>query len=139
MPEVLRAGSGEHAGVEPVTKLIVRTARISSGDPDRLDVTRQSGSELGKVFAPSWMLLRPFLAKRKADLLTERDWLDYVARYTDEMRTSFRRHGDAWESLLARERVVLVCFCTDPERCHRTVLGRDILTKLGAGFAGELP
>lgn len=139
MPEVLRAGSGEHAGVEPVTKLIVRTARISSGDPDRLDVTRQSGSELGKAFAPSWMLLRPFLAKRKADLLTERDWLDYVARYTDEMRTSFRRHGDAWESLLARERVVLVCFCTDPERCHRTVLGRDILTKLGAGFAGELP
>lgn len=118
--------------------LIVYTARISSGDPDRLDVTRQSGSELGKAFAPSWMLLRPFLAKRKAGLLTERDWVDYVARYTDEMRTSFRRHGDAWESLLARERVVLLCFCTDAERCHRTVLGRDILTKLGAGFAGEI-
>lgn len=139
MPEVLRAGAGEHAGVEPVTRLVVHTARISSGDPDRLDVTRKSGSELGKTFAPSWALLRPFLTRRAEGLLTPGDWLDYVARYTDEMRTSFRRHAEAWESLLARERVVLVCFCVDPLQCHRTVLGRDILPKLGAAFAGELP
>ena len=119
--------------------LVVHTARISSSDPDRLDVTRKSGSELGKTFAPSWALLRPFLTRRAEGLLTPGDWEDYVVRYTDEMRASYRQHGAAWASLLGRERVVLVCFCVDPLQCHRTVLGRDILPKLGAAFAGELP
>ena len=45
--------------------LHVHTARVSSGDPDRLDITRKSGDELGKTFAPSWRLLRPFLTKRE--------------------------------------------------------------------------
>ena len=37
--------------------LIVYTARISSKDPCRFDVTRQSGGPEGSVFAPSWSIL----------------------------------------------------------------------------------
>lgn len=44
----------------------------------------------------------------------------------------------AWRALLARPRVVLACYCADPERCHRTILARDILPKLGATYRGEL-
>lgn len=38
---------------------------------------------------------------------------------------------------LARSRVVLVCYCTDPTRCHRSLLA-GILGKLGADVRGEL-
>ena len=43
----------------------------------------------------------------------------------------------AWTALLACERVVLCCYCTDPERCHRSLLAR-ILGKLGAHVEGEI-
>jgi len=65
-------------------------------------------------------------------------WLAYVDTYHAEMRESYRARRDAWDALLARRRVVLVCFCVDPERCHRTLLGRSILPKLGATYEGEI-
>lgn len=130
--------------------LVVHTARISSRDPDRLDVTRMSGGEIGEPFAPSWAILRPAIAARRAerDAATETArilavqraadaWVDYVPAYTAEMRQSYRMHRPAWDSLLARSRVVLCCYCIDPQRCHRTLLA-GILGKLGADVRGEL-
>lgn len=64
-------------------------------------------------------------------------WLVYVAGYTAEMRESYRRDRAAWNALLAREVVTLCCYCTDTARCHRTLLARDILPKLGATYGGE--
>ena len=43
----------------------------------------------------------------------------------------------AWDALLARPAVVLVCYCTDPARCHRRVLA-ELLAKLGAVDLGEV-
>jgi hypothetical protein len=149
--------------------LIVHTARISSRDPDRFDVTRKSGGEAGAPFAPSWAILRPALdarnmANRRREMAEEmrkrtmdpeslananrldlaaadderRAWTAYVPAFTAEMRESYRRHPETWRRLLTRDRVVLVCYCTDPERCHRTLLA-GILGKLGADVRGELP
>jgi hypothetical protein len=130
----------------------VWTARIVSKDPDRFDVTRKSGGAAGTVFAPSWAILSPALAARKeaqrlltgiplyqAAALVERNaWESYVPAFMAEMRGSYKAHRAAWESLLARDRVVLVCYCTDPHRCHRTLLARDILSTLGATYRGEV-
>jgi uncharacterized protein YeaO (DUF488 family) len=113
--------------------LYVHTARIDYAGPDRLDVTRKSGV---LAFAPSWRLLRPYLARRTAGVLTEADWTEYAAKYTDEMRESYRANRATWDELLARERVTLVCYCVDVNRCHRRVLAR-ILVKLGAAYDGE--
>lgn len=66
-------------------------------------------------------------------------WERYVPAYLAEMRQSYRAHQEAWELLLARPLVTLGCYCTDPAQCHRTLLARDILTKLGADFRGERP
>lgn len=145
--------------------LEVWTARVSSRDPDRFDVTRKSGVGDGLAFAPSWAILAPALGEmRKATRLREiadqlsgverevhrngtiqsamdierRAWAAYVHAYTDEMRASYRVRRSAWEKLLARPRVVLVCYCVDSARCHRTVLA-GILGKLGADVRGELP
>lgn len=123
--------------------LEVWTARISSSDPDRLDITRKSAELDGVIFAPSWAILRPALAAR-ADAKARRDpsimeaaWAAYEPAYLAEMRRSYVEHRPAWERLLARQRVVLVCFCTDPARCHRTLLA-GIMAKLGADVHGEV-
>lgn len=123
--------------------VVIHTARVAYRGEDRLDVTRKSGRE-GLVFAPSWPALRPVLdvrAKHAAGCADDAElavvWNHYVAVYTAEMRMSYRRHRAAWDALLARPVVTLCCYCTDPDHCHRTLLARDILPKLGATYGGE--
>jgi uncharacterized protein YeaO (DUF488 family) len=101
--------------------LVVLTDRISSRDRDRFDVTRKSGGPAGHPFAPSWPLLSWGLAEMRAGR-GDAAWPVYRDRYVEEMRVSWRRHRAAWDALLARERVVLVCYCVEETRCHRTVL-----------------
>ncbi len=116
---------------------IIHTARVSYRGDDRLDVTRKSGRE-GLALAPSWELLRPVLVARTRSAREYAEaWERYVVGFTVEMRTSYRANRAAWDALLAREVVTLCCYCTDPERCHRTLLARDILSKLGATYGGE--
>lgn len=115
--------------------LVVWTARISTRDPDALNVTRKSGSA---IFAPSWRIVAPALERRQAGReATDEEWKEYAQAYFLEMQASRRKNVEVWKALLARERVVLTCYCTNPARCHRTLLGR-FLTKLGATFEGEL-
>lgn len=143
--------------------LHVHTARITSRDPDRLDITRESATDDGLVFAPSWSILRPALdARQRAEEAMKgahRDhpvgamhreaaakieaemWAVYAPLYLDEMRASYRANRRVWDALLARERVTLCSFhdlVRWPGHCHRLILGRDILPKLGAVYEGEV-
>ena len=120
----------------PGKMLEVWTARISTKDPDAFNITRKSGH---KEFAPSWEALQRMLEiRRSGRVATEEEWREYVEGYLKEMGRSHRVHKASWDALLARERVVLVCYCTNPQRCHRTILAR-ILESLGAVNRGELP
>lgn len=105
--------------------LVLYTARVSYGGPDRIDVTRKGGS----IFGPTWALLN---AGRSGS------WETYAEEYTRQMRQSWRRHRSTWLWLLGRQRAVLCCYCTDAERCHRTLLA-GLLVKAGAarGIAAE--
>jgi hypothetical protein len=145
--------TGEVAGV------LVYTARISSRDPDVFDITAKSGGVEGAPFAPSWEILRPALAARTQALtliaeakrepqhrifhegraleIEDAAWAVYQPAYRLEMRTSYKANRAAWDQLLARRRVVLVCYCTDEKRCHRRLLA-GYLAKLGAVDQGEL-
>ena len=146
--------------------LAVFTARVSSRDTDRFDVTRKSGGPQGEPFAPSWAILRPALDARKEaermhtmviraaekatggklDRQSKEDglamlvaplWAAYVPAYRLEMLASYRAHRAAWEALLARPRVVLCCYCGSSTWCHRRLLA-GYLAKLGATDGGEL-
>jgi hypothetical protein len=68
--------------------LTVYAARISSRDPDRLDITRKSGGPNGLPFAPSWNILRPVLAARSA----EDEALSEVSR-----AIAVAAHDEAWD------------------------------------------
>lgn len=122
--------------------LHVQSARINYSGPDRLDCTRKSGTD-GLFLAPSWAILRPALnARRRETDEPQRHasvaWTNYVAAYLDEMRRSYVDNRAAWNALLARDRVVLCCYCTDPEHCHRAILRGRILPALGAVDDGEV-
>lgn len=145
-----------------VARATVRTARVNFRGPDRLDITRGTGSGDGLVFAPSWPLLRGALDERRASADATRDalslpnederedaldaarlrwdaaWLRYRAAYIEEMRASYRTHRAAWERVLSRESVTMVCYCTDALRCHRAIIGGVILPRLGAQYLGEV-
>lgn len=121
----------------PAGALVVYTARIAYAGADRLDVSRASGAAGGLPFAPSWAILKPALdARRRGEPMTDARWTRYVEAYTAEMRASYRAQRAAWDALLARGEVTLLCYCTDAAHCHRTALAH-ILEKLGAHYAGE--
>jgi len=112
---------------------------MRTGCADGLNITRMTAGPVGLVFAPSWEILRPEIAARRGrDPNNVERWDRYALAYTREMRENCRSNRAAWAALLEQPRVVLLCYCWGPARCHRTVLGRDILPKLGAVYEGEL-
>jgi hypothetical protein len=130
------SGKPAHVFEHPATPLFVSTARVNYSGPHTLNVTRKSGAE-GLVFAPSWALLHPFLVLRKDHPITDEEWATYRAGYLAEMRASYRAQRETWDALLRRGEVVIVCYCAQAERCHRTLLAREILPALGAMYEGE--
>lgn len=144
------------------TSLVVHTARLFAYEGlGALNITRMSGGPAGEPFAPSWGILRPALAEFSrarqmrsrhgtqslpvsrdwwgdAVEVERRAWATYVPLYIAEQEQSFDDFRPAWEGLLGREFVVLQCYCADPQHCHRTLLARDILARLGADYRGEI-
>lgn len=137
--------------------LLVNTARISYGGPDRLDVTMASVEAAkkkgqrspGAPFAPTrrlvyWGKNMLKMAERRradgepnADRFEEWAWQSYGQRYHYQMQMSFKSQRAAWDELLERAHVVLICFCVDPNRCHRRLLA-EYLEKCGAIDRGEV-
>jgi uncharacterized protein YeaO (DUF488 family) len=111
------------------------TSRINYPySPERLDITVKSGD---KVFAPTWDIVIKF--KRG-----EINWEEYTTQYISQMRKSYENNRRRWLEVLSMPRLVLVCYCTNPKLCHRTILGRDLLPAVAkvndteAKFVGEL-
>jgi len=135
--------------------LHVATSHFLYRGPDRLDISRMTANAEGVVFAPSWRLIQDVLPqlrtlKRTLEMpnLSPIDkaafegqeqsvWNMYAERYTEEMRKSYAEHRRQWDALLAKERVVLTCMCSDRGRCHRGILA-GVLVKLGAEDGGEV-
>jgi hypothetical protein len=114
------------------------TARMGYRGSDALPVTRRIVQHPdGLLFAPSEALLFWGLAERKAGR-GEASWPSYRERYVTEMRASYQAHREVWARVLGQGRRVLLCFCTDPARCHRSVLA-GLLGACGASVQGEVP
>ena len=116
--------------------LKVYTSRMTFGGPDTLDVTRSGNHPTGVLFAPSWGLVQPYLNARQSGLETLALWRKYEDAYRAEMERTRKVYPSRWSDLLSRESVTLLCFCVNPQRCHRTVLAA-MLGELGASVMGE--
>lgn len=129
-------------------RLALYTARLSCRDPDCIDIARGGCDRAraagkptpGEFLAPSAALVFPTLRALKAAASIEAKDLvfaTYAAAYRIEMLSSYASRRGEWNALLGQARAVLTCFCTEPERCHRT-LASGFLAKLGAKYRGEI-
>lgn len=125
------------------------TGKISYDGEDRFDITRKSGGERGMPFAPREEAFRDAVRRkmeRRARLTrvsqgthveqVRAEWDAYAKDYEQWLLESQRRYPEAWQALLARPEVTIVCYCEVPNRCHRSLLARAI-GELGAMYEGE--
>lgn len=119
--------------------LIVHSAPSRFRGAGRFDVTLATGGASGRVFAPSAALAQVLCEAQRSHRghVPAEVWEAFRAAYLAEMRRSFRACRPVWARLLEQAHVVLVCACANPEHCHRTLLRRDILPRLGARDGGE--
>ena len=61
----------------------------------------------------------------------------YKDMYYKLMKQSYKNNRNEWDNLLAKESIILMCYCYPQSFCHRYLL-RDILVKLGAEAKEEI-
>ena len=130
--------------------LQVWTASLAYRGADYLDVSEASADRArrlgwrfpGAAWAPSREITAALDEARRVFSLggdraeEEAAWKLYREAYRLEMRASYGAHRLAWEELLARCEVTLVCECRDLSRCHLGLLA-SYFGKLGAVVQGE--
>ena len=100
-----------------------------------IDISAQART----TFSPSFKLAEMFDAAREArdvELLKAAAW-----QYRLEMRTSYKLLRSEWDKYLHEtDRVLLACYCPEPDWCHRRVLAQVCLCapKCGAAYLGEV-
>ena len=117
--------------------LQVYTARLTYQGSDRLDISKKGKDPTGSIFAPSAPLVEKVQKAYRSGGAFD-SWRTYDREYQIEMGGSYLTNKAQWEDLLGHSSVTLVCYCPDPDKCHRSVLAR-ILVGYGAQDMGERP
>jgi hypothetical protein len=111
-------------------KLVIRTSSVGYKSNDRLDITVQSGSELGKHFAPSWDMVRGVKSGKMS-------WEEYQWIYLGNLRSTWNSNREVFREVFRMEQVTLVCYCRSDETCHRRLL-KETLMKIGKKYGIEV-
>ncbi len=103
--------------------------------PDKAKAKLDKAERIKREFWPKYR--RQFLAEMlvSSGSSVPADWKADVAEARARGVTG---HRNAWDRLLVRRRVVLLCYCETRALCHRRLLA-EILVRMGAVDAGELP
>ena len=105
--------------------MIIQTRCIREAKPGDL-ATYRWGSlrnfENGRIFAPSEGLLSTY----KYGGLS---WEAYERQYLAEMEALYQKSPGCFLDLFQRQEVVLICYETRPDRCHRRLLA-GLLAKI---------
>lgn len=113
--------------------LKIYTSRITYSGPDKLDTTIKSAStDIGKLFAPTWEMVtgvKAYYGDNRWPKVKPISGEEYGQCYYQLLRDRYRKHTALFLNLIQQERVVLCCYCTEPEACHRS-LAADILLKI---------
>lgn len=106
------------------------TAQYRYPGPYRLDITVKGNDPIGRLFAPTWDMVKNYKANTGGEQI-------YTDKYHTMMLKSYSSNKAAWDSLLTREYAVLTCFCAPKDFCHRHLL-TQYLVQLGAKYEGEI-
>jgi len=112
------------------------TAQYRYPGPFRLDITVKGDDPVGKIFAPTWDMVKKH---KKESTMYNRANADN--NYTDDFKALMIASLDSdtvmWDEVLARDNVVIVCFCPYKAFCHRNLVA-EYLVRMGAEYMGEI-
>ena len=110
-------------------QLVIKTAQLNyqqRGSEVVLNTTIGSGEGIGKVFAPTWEMVKGSKAGRIS-------WEEYTRQYIELMRKRWLENREAFERAVLQKKLVLTCYCAHRKNCHRHLL-KDILIKVAASM-----
>lgn len=130
--EISKMKSGKPAESPTVTTgtITIHTRSIQTAGPGAIATYRWGPLrelEDGRLFAPSDELLSVY---KRGTI----GWEDYERRYLAEMREAFRTSPDEFRRLFQKSEITLVCYESEPSRCHRRLLANlleKVARKLG--------
>lgn len=104
------------------------TSHYRYSGPDRTDITVKGQDEMGRYFAPTWDMVMG----HKRGTVTDQQYVDlYVPNELNAQTVVGRVPVKAWDWLLSEETRTFVCFCNEPDFCHRNILVNYILQVMG--------
>lgn len=95
-------------------KIKLYTSRIGNKG---LDITVKSGDS---TFSPSWDIVMDL---KNGNI----SWEQYKDKYTQMMRKSYKENNNRWLEVLNKDELTLLCYCTDFNRCHRSLLAKMLV------------
>ena len=109
------------------------TAQYRYPGRDRLDITVKGNDPAGKLYAPTWPMVRDV----KSGALPE-DW--YEGIYYDLLIERWKTNGAEMHRLvdMVRDRdITVVCFCPAGQFCHRHLLVKFLQHNWAVEYGGE--
>ncbi|MCK4787782.1 MAG: DUF488 family protein [Desulfobacteraceae bacterium] len=98
--------------------------------PKQLDITVRTTDPIGRLFAPTWEIVRPIINSRKYGLHINTTWKDLENTYTAQYEALLlQKIGPAERQQIAElfQRdpfVVLMCYCKRHDFCHRNLVAQ---------------
>lgn len=105
------------------------TAQYRYPGPYRLDITVKGNDPFGRLFAPTWDMVKTYKNNPNKALAEQ----IYTRAYHQLILNNFS-HLD---KLTRYQEIVLVCFCPSEDFCHRHLLAHYLI-HLGAQYMGEI-
>jgi hypothetical protein len=107
---------------------LLYTAQFRYSGPDRLDITANTSSVQGKVFAPGWDLVTPIIKARKrnadpAEMRELEKW--YTDEYYNLLLNRWKFDHSAFhyvDTFCRHSDLTVVCYCPAGDFCHRHLL-----------------
>ena len=117
--------------------MIITTGQINHISRPYLDITVKSGQGLGKLLAPTWVMVMGI----KRGTLSQ---VDYTESYLNLLRTRYRNDKAGFIQLLTPDsgELLIGCYCRPHSFCHRYI-AVEVLQKIGyahgiiVGYGGE--
>ena len=109
------------------------TAQYRYSGPDRLDITAKSKDPVGKLFAPTWDMIKDL----KAGKITEKQ---YRAMYHVILMSRWEHYGLELTEISNKAKyqdLTLVCFCPSDAFCHRYLLMELLTYNWRITYGGE--
>ena len=113
------------------------TAQYRYSGQDRLDITVKGNCPAGKLYAPTWAMVRGLKEHKNLP----QDWYEsiYYELLIDRWKESQANRDEMMRlvEMVKTRDITVVCFCPAGQFCHRLLLVKFLQHNWGTKYGGE--